>query len=317
VGRTLSIWFASLSVLMLIFIGAQLSPMGYLLAGILAPLPVLLAGWRQGDKGAVTLALAGVAFMLALKPGLETLWQNLGFLSLLLMGVLLVVLQRRGLSATQAIIGTVLILGALALLLLLGQAFYQGITPQALLAQRGAEIMATVHQVLGEGSSAAPLFPGVPQAEAEAILRRLLPGLVLTNTGLVAWLNVVLVRQLFAISTGQKLEPPLYFFSLPEWLIFGALGAGFLMFVPVAVVRVISLNLLLVLGVLYFCQGVAVVAAWFNRLGLPRILRVIGYPLMFLNPLFFLIITLGVLDLWLDFRRLHQQPGDAGGGIQS
>ena len=81
--------------------------------------------------------------------------------------------------------------------------------------------------------------------------------------------------------------------------------------------RVISLNLLLVLGVLYFCQGVAVVSAWFNRLGLPRILRVIGYPLMFLNPLFFLIITLGVLDLWLDFRRLHQQPGDAGGGIQS
>jgi uncharacterized protein YybS (DUF2232 family) len=90
-----------------------------------------------------------------------------------------------------------------------------------------------------------------------------------------------------------------------------------MMFLPIASMRVISLNLLLVLGVLYFCQGVAVVAAWFNRLGLPRILRVIGYPLMFLNPLFFLIITLGVLDLWFDFRRLHQQPDDAGGGIQS
>ena len=255
--------------------------------------------------------------MLALRPGLEILWQNLGFLSLLLMGLLLRVLQNRGLSPTRAIFVTVLILNGLALLLLLGQALYQGITLQALLAQRGAEIMQTVHQVLGEGGSAAPLIPGVPQAEAEALLQRLLPGLLVTNTGLVAWLNVVLLRQLAVVATGRKPEPPLYYFALPEWLIFGALGAGFMMFMPVAQLRVISLNLLLVLGVLYFCQGAAVVSAWFNRLGLPRILRVIGYPMMFLNPLFFLIITLGVLDLWLDFRRLHQQPGDAGGGIQS
>jgi hypothetical protein len=53
-----------------------------------------------------------------------------------------------------------------------------------------------------------------------------------------------------------------------------------------------------------------VVATWFHRLGLPRLLRMIGYPLLFLNPFFFLIITLGLLDLWLDFRRLHQ-PKDA------
>ncbi len=316
-GRTLSIWFACLSVLLLIFTAAQLSPLGSLLAAILAPLPVLLAGWRLKDKGALTLVLAGIALMLVLRPGLETLWQNLGFLSLLLMGLLLSVLQNRGLSAARAILVTVLILNGLALLLLVGQAWYQGITLQALLAQRGAEIMQTVHQVLGEGGSAAPLLPGVPQAEAEAVLQRLLPGLVVTNTGLVAWLNIVVLRQLAVVATGLKPEPPLYYFALPEWLIFAAVGAGFMMFLPVAQLRTISLNLLLVLGVLYFCQGVAVVSAWFNRLGLPRILRVIGYPLMFLNPLFFLIITLGVLDLWLDFRRLHQQPGDAGGGIQS
>ena len=115
-GRGLSIWFACLSVLLLIFIGAQLSPVGYLLAGILAPLPVLLAGGRLGDRGALVLALAGVAFILALNPGLETLWQNLGFLSLLLMGLLLSVLQHRGLSAPRAILFTVLTLNGLALL---------------------------------------------------------------------------------------------------------------------------------------------------------------------------------------------------------
>ncbi len=302
----------------MIFVGAQLHPLGYLLAGILAPLPVLLAGSRLGDRAALVMALAGTAFILALKPSLETLWQNTGFLSLLLMGLLLSIMQHRGLSAPRAIIFTVLSLTGLALLVLLGQAFYQGISPLALLAQRGAEIMETVHQVLGEGAAAgAPLIPGVSAAEAEATLQRLLPGLVVTNTGLVAWLNVVLARQLEYLHTGQKPAPPLYQWALPEWLIFGVVGAGFMLFVPVAAARYVSLNLLLVLAALYFCQGLAVVAAWFNRLGLPRVLRVISYPLMFLNPLFFLIITLGVLDLWLDFRRLHQQPGDAGGGIEN
>jgi len=316
-GRPFSIWLACLSVLLLLFTGANLNPIGYMLAGVLTPLPVLLAGWSLKDKGAVLLALAGMAFILALKPGIETIWQNLGFLSLLLMGVLLTVLQNRGFSAPGAIILTVLVLNGLALLLVVGQAVYQGITPQALLTQKGTEIMETVRQVLGEGSASTPLIPGVSQAEAEAVLQRLLPGLVVTNSGLVAWLNVVLVRQLTVLGTGEKLEPPLYNYALPEWLIFGALGAGFLLLAPLAPLRTVCLNLLLILAVLYFCQGVAVVATWFNRLGLPRILRIIGYPLMFMNPLFFLIITLGVLDLWLDFRRLHRQPGDAGGGIES
>ncbi len=142
------------------------------------------------------------------------------------------------------------------------------------------------------------------------MLQRLLPGLLVTNMGLVAWLNVVLSRQLIFFLGWGEAEPPLYHWVAPEWLIFVMLGAGFLLLVPVTGARFFGLNLLMVVAVLYFCQGVAVVATWFHRLGLPRLLRMIGYPLMFLNPFFFVIITLGLMDLWLDFRRLHQ-PKDA------
>jgi hypothetical protein len=316
-GRPLAIWLANLSFLLVLFIGAQLNPAIYLLAGVLAPLPVLLAGGRLGERAAVLLALTGAMIVLAPKPGLETLWQNLGFLSLLLMGVLLCVLEHRGLSAPGAIFGTVLILNGLALLILVGQTFYQGISLQVLLDQKGAEIIASVHHLVGEGG-AGSLFPGVPQQQAEALLLRLLPGLVVTNSALVAWLNMLLARQIAFWVSGQQPDPPLYHWALPEWLIFGVLGAGFMLLIPVAPLRYFSLNLLLVLGLLYFSQGVAVVATWLIRLRLPRVLRLIGYALMFLNPLFFLIIAaLGVLDLWFDFRRLHQQPGDAGGGIES
>jgi uncharacterized protein YybS (DUF2232 family) len=261
---------------------------------------------------ALTVALAAVAVIFCLHPVLETIWQNLGFLNLLLMGVLLAGLQCRGVAAPQAIMLTVTALTVGALLLFLGQAVYLGMAPHDLLVQKSAEVVDSVGKVLGNtaGGAAAPLVPGVAPAQMEALLQRLLPGLLVTNMALVAWLNVVLSRQLILLLGWGEPDPPLYHWAAPEWLIFVLLGAGFLLLVPVAGARFFGLNLLMVVAVLYFCQGVAVVATWFHRLGLPRLLRMIGYPLLFLNPFFFLIITLGLMDLWLDFRRLHQ-PKDA------
>jgi len=256
---------------------------------------------------ALALALAAAVLIFCLHPTLDTFWQNLGFLNLLAMGVVLTSLQLRGVWAPQAIILTVAALNILALLIFLGQAFYVGISPQELLAQKTAEIMETVAKILGDaGGSGGILIPGVASADVKILLERLLPGLVVANLGMVAWLNVVLARQLYFLWGWGNPEPPLYHWTAPEWLIFALVGAGFLVLIPVTGTRFVGLNLLLVLAVIYFAQGVAVVANWFHRLGLPRALRIIGYPLMFLNPVFFVIITLGLMDLWLDFRRLHR-----------
>lgn len=310
VGRGLSVWLLCLSALLLGYLGAKVNPVVYLLVGVLTPLPVLMAGRGLGERAAWVLALAVAACIFALQPGLKVFWDNLGFFNLLFLGVLLSSLQSRGLPAPQAIIISVLVFTLLALLLLTGQAVLSGQTIQAILDQRSTELLETVRQLLGESGAAGSLVPGVPQGEAESLLRRLMPGLLVTNLGLVAWINVILSRQLSLLLWGQEPEPPLFYWAVPEWLIFAILGAGFLLLVPIKAVRFFSLNLALVLTVLYFCQGVAVVAAWFHRLGIPRFLRMVGYPVLFLNPFFFVIIILGLLDLWLDFRRLHR-PKDA------
>jgi uncharacterized protein YybS (DUF2232 family) len=307
VGRGHLVWILCLSALLAGFVGAQANPVAFLLVGVLTPLPVLVVGWRSGELPALALALAAAALIFSLHPTLDTLWQNLGFLNLLAMGVVLASLQCRGVWAPQAIILTVVGLNVLALLIFLGQAFYLDLAPQELLAQKTAEIMATVGKILGDaGSASGALIPGVASPDLHVVLERLLPGLMVANMGLVAWLNVVLVRQLHILLGWGEPKPPLYQWEAPEWLIFALLAAGFLLLVPVSLVRFVGLNLLLVLALLYFAQGLAVVATWFQRLGLPKALRMIGYPLMFLNPVFFVIITLGLMDLWLDFRRLHR-----------
>jgi len=305
-GRGLSIWLFCLGALLLAFLGGQQNPVFFLLTGVLAPLPVLLAGWRLGPRAALGLALTTALVIFSLKPGLETIKAHLGFGELLLMGVILSFLHRRGVDPPRAIGMTVLALTLAALVYLAGEAAFLKVSPQELLAQKSREVMDIFKQFLDEGKGAALPLGGSP-GEWESLVQRLLPGLVVVNMGLVAWINVLAVRQLsFALGWAKPDGSPLYHFALPEWLIFVVLATGFLLLAPVSLVRVFSLNLLMVLGVLYFCQGVAIISAWLHRFAVPRILRLVGYLLLFINPLIFLVIILGLMDLWFDFRRLHQ-----------
>ena len=303
----MSIWLFCLVALLLAFLGGQKTPVLFILTGILGPLPVLLVGWRLGPGPALALALATALAIFALKPGLETLTAHLGFGELLLMGVILSFLHRRGLDSPRAIILKVAALTLAAMVYLAGEAAYLGLSPQELLARKSREVMDIFKQFLDEGTGAALPLGGSPGGGWEATVQRLLPGLVVVNMGLVAWINVVLIRQIsFALKWAEPGDSPLYHFALPEWLIFAVVAAGFLLLVPVNGVRVFSLNFLMVLGLLYFCQGVAVVSAWFHRFSIPRAFRLVGYFLLFINPLILLVIILGLMDLWVDFRRLHQ-----------
>jgi len=305
-GRGLRIWLFCLGALLLAFLGGQTNPVVFLLTGVLVPLPVLLVGWRVGPRAALFLALTTALAIFSLKPGLEIIKAHLGFGEMLLMGVLLSGFHARGMAPARAIVLTVVALSLLALVYLAGEAALLKLSPQELLAQKTREIMEMVKQFLEGGGSSTMPFGGTA-AELEALVQGLLPGLVVANMGLVAWFNVVLVRQIaFALDRPQPDTQPLYHWAAPEWLIFVALGAGFLLLAPVKVLRFFSLNLLIILGLLYFCQGMAVVSAWFHRFSLPRIFRLVGYLLLFINPMMFLVIILGMMDLWFDFRRLHQ-----------
>jgi hypothetical protein len=282
----------------------------FLLSAVLLPLPVLLVGWRLGSGGALLLALTTALCIFSLKPGLAVVLENLGLGEMLLMGVLLTVFQNRGLTPSRAIIYTVVALNLLGLLYLVGEAYLSGTTLPALLAQKSQELVGLLNKVFGGAEGSQGLRFMDPPADWQELVVRVLPGLVIINTGLMALINVILSRQLAFILGWGRPEPPLFFWSVPEWLIFVVLGSGFLLLVPVKWLRLVCLNFIMVLGLLYFCQGVAVIAAWFHRLRLPRFLRLMGYPLMFLHPLFLVIITLGLMDLWIDFRRLNQ-PKDA------
>jgi uncharacterized protein YybS (DUF2232 family) len=308
----LTIWLLGLACLSLLFIAGHLHPLAYLAMGTWLPLPVLLVGWRLGERASLGLAAVAALLIVATQPTLKGLLDNLSFGELLLMGVLLSSLRNRGYYSAHGIIMTAALLSLIALFFLLGQSALSGQTPLALFQEKARETAQTLHKVFAEtGVETESLMPpGFSQLDWETLIVRIFPALFVINTAFVAWLNTVAARFLAHNLKWDEPGLPLSEWCNPEWLIFLFLVAGFMLLVPIKSLRLISLNFLLVVGFLYFCQGVAVVAAMFQRFHAPSFLRLLGYPLLFMNPLFFLVIILGLLDLWLDFRRLHR-PRDA------
>lgn len=90
----------------------------------------------------------------------------------------------------------------------------------------------------------------------------------------------------------------------PENLVWGLIVAGFLFFVADGSIRQLGLNVLIVLLLVYYIQGLAIVTDLFERRQFPTFLRVMGYGMaLILNPIPFIVAGVGVFDLWIDFRK--------------
>ena len=98
----------------------------------------------------------------------------------------------------------------------------------------------------------------------------------------------------------------------PPWLIWTLIVSGFAMFFPHPVVAVVARNLFIVVLAGYFCQGLAIVSYFLQRLALPPGLRVASYLLIGLQEIVAgVVLALGVFDFWGNFRRLGVPSVDA------
>jgi uncharacterized protein YybS (DUF2232 family) len=301
------LWSYGLVALMALILFGRVTLMTSLVIGTWLPLPLLLVGWRLGTLEAVLLALAGVLFVFALNPGMAAFQDNLGLWIMMLMGLVLTVWHRRDWPDGSAIMFTVLLLGFLALVVFLGQAYLQGLGPMGLWEKKSQELADSLTKMMGEaGVGMADLrVMGLPKVEIQHLLIQVLPALALINLALVAWVNVLAAQKVGSIWGWNNLGEPLSLWSSPEWLVFILVAAGFSLLAPYPGVRLAGLNLLLVLGFIYFCQGMAVISALLQRFNLPWALRSLVYILAFMNPLLIVVMILGLTDLWLDFRRLQ------------
>lgn len=286
--------------------GVAVPPLGAALF-TLVPQPALSFGVRYGITAGMGVALAALAIVL-LWGGPELALIYSAFAAIV--GLLFYWLGRVGaLESLVCGIAAAVFAGFSGVLIILYGSW--GALLQDLRANLNDSLASAIQmqeQMGFPAENVALLKERAPQI-VEMILQ-LLPAALYIGLGLVVLFNVLFLCRRFPEHREEWLGGAnLREWKAPDFLVWGLIACGFVMFVPgVELLKILAANLLLVIGVCYFFHGLAIVAYYFHKNSVPRFVRGIVYIFIVFQQIFtLLVVGLGVFDLWLDFRRLKKQ----------
>ena len=287
------------------------------------PLPALVFRLKQGRNGAVLMTAAA----LALSAGIFGVTLDLVlFLMLLALGVVLGESFERNFSMEKSvgIACGVLTLGGVLLLLFYSQSVGVGIPD---LFSSYVKLVLSSYEAAMKEMAASEETRQALSASIEVIgslLVRTLPGLLISGFLFMAWTTVLLVRPILnRLGLPCPVAAELTRWRAPEKLVWGAIGCGILVLIPDDGLKTVGINGLLVLVQVYFFQGIAIIAFFFEKKGVPLLVRGILYAMVTVQFfLLLLVVGLGFFDMWLNVRRLpadsttrnddFKLPGDGG-----
>lgn len=285
-------------------------PPAGLLFGLLAPFPAILARLRYGRGTAVIVTLAATT-LLSLEFGVQA-----GLLYLVQSGVIALLLPElllRDLGAARSIAWTTTVNLLVYVVVACAMLFISGQSLQQLHGLAVTEINTSVTQALAlyekagiKGDDLAALKQSM--TTAAHLLISLYPALATVLLIVMAGCNLALVKRYsqqfcFNVKIGEFRS-----FRNPDMLVWLLIAAGFAMLTDVPMVTTPALNVLVVLVLLYFLQGMAVISSMFFRFGSAVALRFMLYLLLIVQPyMAALVAAIGIFDLWGDFRTPRKQ----------
>lgn len=270
------------------------------------PLPILFYRSKLGRKtGLIVPAVAvGILFVLAGGISIDVFF----FVEMLLLGFLLSELFEMNLSIEKTIFYACggVILTALIVLILYSNLSATSI--KSILANyiaQNLELSIALYRSMGASEDFIQKF-SASLDQIQYGLIRIIPAMVTASFLLVTWSNLLMARPL--LKRRGLFFPefgPLNLWKTPDNLVWVLIGSGGLLVIPGSIFKIIGLNCLLVLLMVYFFQGIAIVSFVFAKKNFPRPLRVFLYSLIaFQQIILLLIIGLGVFDMWLNFRKI-------------
>jgi hypothetical protein len=158
-------------------------------------------------------------------------------------------------------------------------------------------------------SVSAAMLTGAELAELQGTLQtvrerlvRLFCAVVIIGGSVLFWVNLLVVS---AVRRDLRLAE----FRVPDAMIGGFIAAGVLTVLPWEGLSTVGLNLLAVVGMVYFFQGLANLAVFMDVRGWPAFVRWAIYILIFVQIYMVVIVAaVGLFDAWFDFRTRIQTP---------
>ncbi len=153
---------------------------------------------------------------------------------------------------------------------------------------------------------------GIEKEQVDALnafILYIMPGMFAVSFISTVWLNILIIIRMLK-KRGLYLQnlAHLNHYRAPEYLVWAVIVLGALLFVPTDTLKYVSVNCLIVLMLVYFFQGIAIVSFFFQKKGSPTHLRVFCYSLIAVQLYVLLVVIgLGFFDNWINFRKLGTQ----------
>ena len=274
--------------------------------GLVIPLPILFYRFKLG-RSLGLLILAAVVLIVISVVG----WSSIGAVAFLfelgLVGLILPEVFEMNLSVEKTVgitTGAVLATGAvmLALYSLLSTASPWAVVSDYL--EKSVEMAIAIYREIDASQEKLEILTRSLEGILYLMLR-IIPAIVIVTTLFVVWSNLLLARsllrskELFCPDFGKLNQ-----WKAPEHLIWVAIASGGLLLFAHPGIKMLGINGLIVIMMIYFFQGIAIVSFYFEKKQFPKVLRAILYGLIAMQQLLLLVvIAVGFFDVWIDFRR--------------
>lgn len=275
---------------------------------ILMPLPVLYYFSRLGrSQGVVVLCAAYLAAFAILsftgQRGNPILMFIIGVAGVLLSEILK---QHVNIEKTFLLASSALFCCSAGLVLY--HAFQAGMEPWRMIELRVEEVVRENLKLYSQlnipEEQISLIRENVPQITH--LLAGLFPALAFSGAVLTVWVNLLAGRLLFRIN-GIAFPDlgDLAAWKSPEKLVWVLIAAGAMtLFPPAEWIGIIGLNILILCGLVYLFQGLAIIAFFFRQKRVPPFFQWLFYALLLAQIyLLVFIVALGLFDLWVDFRK--------------
>ncbi len=197
------------------------------------------------------------------------------------------------------------------ILLLSGETIITGINPvvdflgsldsnieQTLAYYRQSEVMAPETLALLEQS----FF------QMKTALPKVMVSILLSLALAIIWFSMLMGNRIVLKFAGYRPWVDHKSWQLPDKLIWLLIIAALITMLPLGYTRLIGLNVLIVLSLVYFFQGFSIFVFFLHKWGVPLFFRFVLYGMMLFQSFgTVLLLVVGIGDVWLDLRRLKQK----------
>jgi uncharacterized protein YybS (DUF2232 family) len=277
--------------------------------GLFVPLPILFYRSKLGRSSGLLILMA-VTLIVTSFVGLNSVGTAAFLFELGLVGLILPEVFEMNLSVEKTVgitAGGVLTMGALILAL---YTLVSTTSPWALASdyvEKSVKLALAMYREMDVSEEKIDMLSQSLDGILYVMLR-IIPAIMIVATLFVVWSNLLLARlvlrskELFCPDFGRLNQ-----WKAPEHLVWVAIASGVLLLFGHPGLKMLGINGLIVIMMIYFFQGIGIVSFYFEKKQFPKILRILLYGLIAIQqPLLLVVVALGFFDIWIDFRRTRK-----------